>query len=104
MKFYPIFLRLEGRPCVVIGGGEVAERKVESLRAAGARVMLVSPELTPALRALLEQGEIEHRPRPYRPGDLAGAFLAFAATDDAAVNAAIAGEAESGGVLLNAVD
>jgi precorrin-2 dehydrogenase / sirohydrochlorin ferrochelatase len=104
MKFYPIFVRLQERPCVVIGGGEVAERKVTGLLGAGARVAVVSPELTPELERLARAGEIQHRPRRYRRGDLAGAFLAYAATDDHAVNADIAAEAENQGVLLNAVD
>lgn len=104
MRYYPLFVRLDGRACVVIGGGEVAERKVHGLLAAGARVTLVSPELTPALAALASGGAIAHRAGAYRAGDLAGAFLAYAATDDESVNAAIAAEAEAEGVLLNVVD
>jgi precorrin-2 dehydrogenase/sirohydrochlorin ferrochelatase len=104
MEYYPIFLRVEGRACVVIGGGAVAERKVASLRTAGARVTVVSPRLTETLSALVRSGEITHRASDYQPGDLEGMFLAFAATNDEAVHAAIAREAEERGVPLNVAD
>ena len=104
MKNYPIFLRVEGRWCVVIGGGAVAERKVRVLIEAGARVTVISPAVTSGLAALAESGRISHWPRPYCPGDLQGAFLAYAATDDETLHATIAREAEAGGVLLNVVD
>jgi precorrin-2 dehydrogenase/sirohydrochlorin ferrochelatase len=104
MKYYPVFLHVAGRRCVVIGGGEVAQRKVESLVAAGARVTVVSPSLTAELRGRAERGEIEHVNRPYRTGDLSGAFLAYAATDDEALHPTIAREAEAAGTLLNVVD
>ena len=104
MKFYPVFLRVQDRRCVVIGGGAVAERKVRSLLAAGACVAVVSPTLNPGLAALAAAGAIEHAPRRYRAGDLAGARLAYAATDDEVLHAAIAAEAEAAGVLLNVVD
>ena len=104
MKFYPVFLRVAGRRCVVVGGGEVAERKARSLLAAGARVTLVSPAVTAGLTELAADGEIAHVARPYQSGDLAGALLAYAATDDEALHATIAAEAEAAGVLLNVVD
>ena len=99
-----MFLDLRGRRAVVIGGGAVAEQKVHGLIAAGAHVTLVSPETTPALTDLARRGAIELRRRPYRPGDLAGAWLAIAASDDRAVNEAAWAEAERVGVPLNAVD
>jgi len=102
--FYPVFLDLRGRRAVVIGGGAVAEQKVHGLIAAGAHVTLVSPETTPPLADLARRGAIEIRRRPYRPGDLAGAWLAIAATDDRSVNEAAWAEAERVGVPLNAVD
>ena len=102
--FYPVFLDLRGRRAVVIGGGAVAEQKVHGLIAAGAHVTLVSPETTPAVADLARRGAIELRRRPYRPGDLAGAWLAIAASDDRAVNEAAWAEAERVGVPLNAVD
>jgi precorrin-2 dehydrogenase/sirohydrochlorin ferrochelatase len=104
MKYYPVFLRVAGRRCVVIGGGEVAERKVRSLLAAGGRVTVVSPVVTPGLATLAAGGEIEHAARPYRHGDLAGTLLAYAATDDEALHQSISEEAEASGVLLNVVD
>jgi len=102
--YYPVFLDLGAEPCVVVGGGEVAERKVASLLEAGARVTVVSPELTPALAALAETHEILHHPRCYRRGDLAGAVLAYAATADEALHEEIAIEAAEARVLLNVVD
>mgnify|MGYP001353847085 CR=1 FL=1 len=104
MQYYPAYLELRGHPCVVIGGGPIAERKVTTLLDAGARVTVVSPALTPALAALAETHEILHHERPYRHGDLAGAWLAYAATGDEAVHAAVAAEAAEARVFLNVVD
>ncbi len=104
MTFYPVFLNLRGRRAVVIGGGAVAEQKVLGLLSAGAHVTVVSPETTPALAELAAAGGIDLRRRPYRSGDLAGAWLAIAGTDDRAANAQVWAEAEREGVLLNAVD
>ncbi len=104
MGFYPLFLDLAGRPCVVVGGGMVAERRVEALLMAGAGVTVISPDLSPALSALLEAGRIRHVPRPYRSGDLAGAELAFTAVDDPAVSPVVALEARERAVWLNAAD
>ncbi|HEV8309288.1 MAG TPA: bifunctional precorrin-2 dehydrogenase/sirohydrochlorin ferrochelatase [Methylomirabilota bacterium] len=104
MGYYPIFLDLDGRPCLVIGGGPVAERKVEALRALGAAVTVVSPALTPALTRLAREGGIRHQARPYAPGDLAGCHLAFVATDDGEVNAEVAREGRARGVWVNAAD
>ena len=104
MTFYPVFLNLRGRRAVVIGGGAVAEQKVLGLLSAGAHVTVVSPETTPRLAELAAAGEIDLRRRPYRSGDLAGARLAIAGTDDRAANATVWAEAEREGVLLNAVD
>jgi len=104
VRYYPVSLDLHGRPCVVIGGGEIATRKVESLLSAGARVTVVSPTVTAPLAALAETHEVVHHARDYRRGDLTGAFLAFAATDEPALHAEIAAEAAAGVVLLNVVD
>src|SRR5262245_18434981 len=104
MNYYPVFLRVAGRRCVVIGGGEVADRKVMSRVGAGASVVVVSPSLSADLAALAARGEIEHAARPYRAGDLDGALLAYAASDDDALHAVLAEEAERAGVLLNVVD
>jgi siroheme synthase-like protein len=102
--YYPLCLDLRGRPCVVIGGGAVAARKVASLLECGARVTVVAPSLGPALEERYRAGAIEARLRPYRDGDLAGAALAIAATDDATANGQVAAEARARGVLLNVVD
>jgi len=104
MGFYPVFLELDGRRCLVVGGGAVAERKVEGLLAAGARVTVVSPTLTPQLNALLVTGRIHHEARAYQPGDLGGFDLGFAATDDGAVNGTLAREGRSCGIWVNAAD
>ncbi|HVO22012.1 MAG TPA: bifunctional precorrin-2 dehydrogenase/sirohydrochlorin ferrochelatase [Candidatus Margulisiibacteriota bacterium] len=104
MNYYPIFLRVAGRSCLVVGGGRVAEQKVESLLSAGARVTVLSPRLTPRLQALAVANRITHVERTYTEGDLAGYLLACAATDDNGLHARIAAEAETAGVLLNVVD
>jgi uroporphyrin-III C-methyltransferase/precorrin-2 dehydrogenase/sirohydrochlorin ferrochelatase len=101
MEFLPIFLRLEGRLAVLVGGGEVAARKAELLRRAGARLRVVAPELTAALAAL---DAIEHRAGLFRPEDLDGADLVIAATDDRAVNAAVAEAARARHLPVNVVD
>lgn len=104
MAFYPICLDIGGRRCVVIGGGKVAERKVAGLLECGATVSVVSPELSEPLRCLADRGGINWVARPYQPGDLAGAFLVIAATDDPAVQEAVHTEAEQGNLLLNVAD
>ena len=103
-RYYPAYLDLAGRRCVVIGAGEIAERKVTQLLASGADVMLVSPSATPELERLAEQKELRWIRRAYVQGDLAGAVLAVAATDDEAVNRAVHAEAEREKTLLNVVD
>jgi precorrin-2 dehydrogenase / sirohydrochlorin ferrochelatase len=102
--YYPVFLDLTDRPVVVIGGGPVAEGKVEGLLAAGATVTVVSPTLTPRLAAGVAAGRIEHLARAYEPGDLAGRRLALVATDDPAVSGAVAAEGRARGVWVNAAD
>ncbi len=104
MGFYPVFLDLTDRACVVVGGGIVAERRVEALLAAEAGVTVVSPEVTPALAGLVAAGRVRHVARAYRPGDLAGAELAFTAVDDPAVSPAVTLEARERAVWLNAAD
>jgi precorrin-2 dehydrogenase/sirohydrochlorin ferrochelatase len=104
MTYYPIFLRVAGRRCVVVGGGEVAARKVASLLEAQGRVTVVAPRLVPELAERVVRGEIEHCRRAYRRGDLTGAVLAYAATDDEALHAPLARDAEAAGVPLNVVD
>ena len=102
-SFYPVFLNVHDRPCIVVGGGQAAEQKVDGLLQAGARVTVVSPEATPRLDALATEGTIHVVRRAYRPGDLEGAFLAVTAADHA-TNHRVWEEAERRGLLLNAVD
>ena len=104
MGYYPVLLDLTGRRCVMIGGGVIAERRVDALATAGAYVIVISPRLTPALAALAAEGRIEHEARGYREGDLAGADLAFVATAAGEVNAAVAREARERQIWVNAAD
>ena len=104
MRYLPIFLDIAGKPVVVIGGGEVALRKVEGLLDAGAQVTVVSPALHPELSRLVDEGRLRCEQREYRRGDLEGYTLAFVASDDRSVNAAVAREAKERGVWINAVD
>lgn len=104
MGYYPIVIELSGRPCVVIGGGPVAERKVAGLFAVGAAVTVISPTLTPRLARPAAEGQLRHVSREYRRGDLVGYQLAFVATDDGAVNGSVAREGRERGVWVNAAD
>ena len=97
-KRFPLFVSLEGRRAVVIGGGTVGLRRAKVLRDFGADVAVISPRLAE------ETPGVRHISRPYRPGDLEGAYLALAAADDPAVNAAAGEEARSLGVLFNRSD
>ena len=101
---YPIVLDVTDRRCLVVGGGPIAEGKVRGLLAAGARVTVVSPTLTPALATLAAEGRITHRARGYAEGDLEGAALALAATGDRAVSTAVLAEGRARGVWVNAAD
>lgn len=105
MGYYPVFLDLQGRPCVVIGTGPEAERKVHGLLEAGAQVTVVANRPSHPLEELETQGRIVLHRRPYSEGDLAGAFLAIAATtEDVDLSKRIADEAERERVLLNVMD
>jgi precorrin-2 dehydrogenase / sirohydrochlorin ferrochelatase len=102
--YYPIFLEMKDRRCVVIGGGAVAERKVEGLVAAGANVTVISPVITDGLRGLLTQGAIRHVAREYRAGDRAGYDLVFVATENSEVNAVVSSAAQSLHIWVNSAD
>ncbi|HVH09129.1 MAG TPA: siroheme synthase CysG, partial [Gemmatimonadales bacterium] len=102
--FYPAFLSLRGRCCVVVGGGVVAEQKVAGLLEAGARVTVISGTISRRIEDLAAAGTVAIERRPYRTGDLEGAVLAIAATNDPAVNRDVWVEAERRAILVNAVD
>ena len=104
MGHYPIFVEMTGRPCVVIGGGPVAERKVAALLEVGASVTIVSPSLSAPLETLAKAGKVRHVGRDYAPGDLAGHQFAFIGAGDGEVNAAAAREGRERGVWVNAAD
>jgi precorrin-2 dehydrogenase/sirohydrochlorin ferrochelatase len=91
--YYPVFLDLKGKRCVVIGGGKIAERKVLRLIRAGARVKVISPELTESLNASRSKKAFLHVAREFRQGDLKGAFLVIAATSNEMINRKISEEA-----------
>jgi precorrin-2 dehydrogenase/sirohydrochlorin ferrochelatase len=104
MLLFPIFLKLTGRPCIVIGAGNLADSKIESMQAANARVTVIAPAANARIVAMAESGEVTWHQREYATGDLAGHFLVVAATDNPAVNRAVFAEAEAAGILINAVD
>ena len=104
MRYLPINLDIRTRPVVVVGGGEIAGRKVLRLLESGALVTVVAPQLTEELRQLARNGRIRHLERDYAAGDLNGAFLAIAATSDSAVNRTVAAEARGGSILIDRVD
>ncbi len=104
MRYLPLFLDLRGRRVLLVGGGPIAARKFELLASAGAQVRVVAPVLGAALTAAATRGALEHHARAFVPADLDGAWLAIAATGDAATNRAVAEAAEARSILVNAVD
>ncbi len=98
---YPVNLVLDGRQCLVVGGGKIALRKVEGLLSCGARVRVVAPRITPELKLLTE---VMFDERPWRPDDLGGVWLVIAATDDPAVNRAVYQAGERAGIWVNGAD
>ncbi len=104
MSYFPIFLEMQRRRCLVIGGGAVAERKVASLLEAGAEVAVISPEASDNILRWSKAQSVEYISRHYQPGDLAEFEVAFVATDDRAVSAQVFKEGRSLGVWVNAAD
>jgi precorrin-2 dehydrogenase/sirohydrochlorin ferrochelatase len=104
VRYYPLFLDIARRRCVVIGGGNVAERKVDRLLACGASVEVVGKCLTPALAELVREGAIVNHAADYHEDQLHGAFLVIGATDSDAVNERIARDARARGIPVNIVD
>lgn len=102
--YYPVYIQLRGQPCIVIGGGKIAEGKVEGLLAAQAHVTVISPDLTPQLHKLAEEKQITYLARTYQPGDLTGAFMVICATDQAEINHQVWQAAMTNRQLVNVVD
>jgi siroheme synthase-like protein len=102
--FYIACLRLTGRRCVVVGGGEVGLEKVEGLLACDGAVTLIAPEAVPELEALASEGSIQWARREYETGDLEATFIAIAATDHTDVNIRVYEDAERRAMLVNVVD
>ena len=102
--YYPAFIDVRDRRCVVIGGGNIGEEKVLKLLDCDAKVLVISPDVTDGVGGLVDSESVDWIQREYQPGDLKGAFIAIAATDDNKVNRQIAEEAEQRNVLLNVVD
>lgn len=104
MRYYPVYLDLKDRAVLVVGGGLIAEGKAIQLVEAGARVRLVSPDLTSRLAELAESGEVEYRRGKFEIGDLKGVVLVISATNDQVVNGEVARLAAEQGLLFNVVD
>jgi len=104
MSLLPIFVKLRDRLVVVVGGGAIAQGKIEGLLAAEARVRVVAPKVAPAIAQWLAQGKVEWQAKTFAPADLDGAFLVIAATSAPGVNEAVFSEADVRGILCNAVD
>jgi siroheme synthase-like protein len=104
MSLFPIFVKLEGRLIVVVGGGNISEGKIPGVLAAGAQIRLIAPTVTPQIAEWVRFGKIDWLPKEFEAVDLNGAFLVIAATSAPGVNEAVFREAEARGLLCNAVD
>jgi precorrin-2 dehydrogenase len=104
MGYYPIFLQVERKPVLLVGGGHVALEKIGKLVDAGADVTVVAPERIPEVQAFVDDGRARLRPRAFEDGDTRGFELVMIATDDGAVNRRVADEARARGILVNAAD
>lgn len=104
MKYYPVFLDIKDKICVIVGGGEVALRKVERLLDCGAKVSIISPKLTPELAALKDKKMIFHVAAEYSGDLIEKAALIIGATDDEKTNARISQDARAKGIPVNIVD
>ena len=104
MRYYPLFADLNGKKCLVVGGGSVAERKARALLRCQALVEVVSPKITRGLSGLRDKGKISWRRRGYSEDCLRGAFLVIAATDSRQTNSQVSGSCREKGILVNVVD
>lgn len=104
MSLYPIFLKLEGHKVLIVGGGLIAEQKIEAVLRSATDVTVVSPQITPRIRLWAHQGRVKYVGLNFRPGMTRGCFLVIAATDSEETNRAVYQEARESGALANAVD
>ena len=104
MSLFPLFLKLEGRRCLVVGAGSVGEEKIESLLPTGAEIHVVAPEATSRVRALAKSKKLRWHSRRFKTADLKGVFLVVAATSSPALHERIYRQARRAGVLCNVVD
>jgi uroporphyrin-III C-methyltransferase / precorrin-2 dehydrogenase / sirohydrochlorin ferrochelatase len=104
MRHLPAFLDIAGRPCLVVGGGEVAARKVALLERAGGRVRVISPELVPSLSRGVAAGRIHHISEEFTAEHMTDSAVVIAATDNRAVNARVSWEARRRNIPVNVVD
>jgi precorrin-2 dehydrogenase len=102
--YYPILLNIQGKRCLVVGGGKVALRKVQTLLEHSVTIEIVSPAFCPELEQLIKAGAVRFIQRDYETEDLNNALLVIAATDDTKVNAKVAADARKKGILVNVVD
>src|SRR5579872_6251975 len=103
-ELFPLFLKLVGRRCLVVGGGAVAEAKIQGLLRCGAEVRVVAPEATPGVQEAATSGRIVWEQRPFLPSDLAGVVLVVAATNSTELHEEIFQRCQQAGILCNAVD
>jgi precorrin-2 dehydrogenase/sirohydrochlorin ferrochelatase len=104
MALYPVFLKLEGRKVLIVGGGAIAEQKIEGVLQSATDVTVIAPELTPRVGEWKQRGLVKHLAQEFRRDMAQGYFLVIAATDSAEVNHIVYAEAKSAGALCNAVD
>ena len=104
MSLYPIFLKLEGHKVLIVGGGVIAEQKIEAVLRSATDVTVVSPQITPRIRLWAHQGRIKYQGIEFRPGMTRGYFLVISCTDSEAINRSVYQEARENGALANAVD
>jgi uroporphyrin-III C-methyltransferase/precorrin-2 dehydrogenase/sirohydrochlorin ferrochelatase len=104
MKHLPVFLDITDQPVLVVGGAEMAARKVEVIIKAGARITIVADELCPMLEDLAEQGSVQFKARAFDDGDLEGAILVFVATEDEDLNSRVSALAQGAGIPVNVID
>jgi len=103
-SYYPVLLNIQGKKCLVVGGGKVALRKVKALLEHGANIEIVSPDFCPELEQLAQEGAIKATHRDYKPEDLEDAFITIAATDDNKINESVSAGARRVGIPVNVVD